>query len=404
MILSAIPRLAESPPVNIAIVAPSPVPLVIGGAENLWWGLLEHLNRHTEHHADLIKLPTPERDFWEIVDSYRRWAALDVTGYDVVISGKYPAWMVAHPRHVVYLLHPLRGLYDTYPPGWPVRCDSEHPEVSSLVAFLERGGTDRGLLDELFGRLDALRARTDAPPEVFALPAPLIRQIVHFLDRIGRAPAAIARSVALSETVAARADYFPGGAAEVAFAHAPSWRRGLYTGRAARRGSYVFTVSRLDAPKRIDLLIRAMEHVRAPIQLAISGTGPHEGALRELAASDRRIALMGFLKDDELANAYAGAVAVPFVPYQEDYGYITLEAMLSGKPVITTTDSGGPTELVTDAVNGVIVEPTPEAVGAAIEWLARDRKTARRFGQAGIERAKTITWDGVIAKLLRELE
>ena len=120
---------------NIALVAPSPVPLVIGGAENLWWGLLEHLNRHTEHHADLIKLPTPERDFWEIVDSYRRWAELDVTGYDLVISGKYPAWMVAHPRQVVYLLHPLRGLYDTYPPGWPVRCELDHPEVRALVAF-----------------------------------------------------------------------------------------------------------------------------------------------------------------------------------------------------------------------------------------------------------------------------
>jgi hypothetical protein len=111
---------------DIALVAPSPVPLAIGGAENLWWGLLEHLNRRTEHHADLIKLPTPERNFWEIVDSYRRWSALDVSGYDAVISGKYPGWMVAHPRHVVYLLHPLRGLYDTYPPEWPLRCELPH--------------------------------------------------------------------------------------------------------------------------------------------------------------------------------------------------------------------------------------------------------------------------------------
>ena len=106
---------------DIAIVAPGPVPLAIGGAENLWWGLLEHLNRRSPHHADLIKLPTPERSFWEIVDSYRRWAELDVSGYDLVISGKYPAWMTDHPRHVCYMLHPLRGLYDTYPPGLPAR-------------------------------------------------------------------------------------------------------------------------------------------------------------------------------------------------------------------------------------------------------------------------------------------
>ena len=82
---------------NIAIVAPSPVPLMIGGAENLWWGLLEHLNHHTPHHADLIKLPTPERNFWEIVDSYHDWAALDVTGYDLVISGSIRrGWWPTH--------------------------------------------------------------------------------------------------------------------------------------------------------------------------------------------------------------------------------------------------------------------------------------------------------------------
>jgi len=79
---------------DIALLAPSPVPLTIGGAENLWWGLLDHLNRRTPHTADLIKLPTPERSFWEIVDSYQRWSALDASGYDLVISGKYPSWIV----------------------------------------------------------------------------------------------------------------------------------------------------------------------------------------------------------------------------------------------------------------------------------------------------------------------
>ncbi|HWF53714.1 MAG TPA: glycosyltransferase, partial [Solirubrobacteraceae bacterium] len=308
---------------DIALVAPSPVPLAIGGAENLWWGLLEHLNRRTEHHADLIKLPTPERSFWEIVDSYRRWSELDVSGYDVVISGKYPAWMVTHPRHVVYLLHPLRGLYDTYPDGWPLGCSEPHPEVSALVGFLERGGDDRALLAECFGRLDALRARDDVPDEVYALPGPLIRQVVHFLDGIGRGPRAIARSVALSATVAGRPGYFE---APVPVAHAPSWRTGLHSGR----GDYLFTVSRLDAPKRIDLLIRAMEHVRSSVALRIAGTGPQEGQLRELAAGNPRVSFTGFLDDERLADAYASSLAVLFAPYQEDYGYITLEAMLSG--------------------------------------------------------------------------
>jgi glycosyltransferase involved in cell wall biosynthesis len=380
---------------DIALLAPSPVPLAIGGAENLWWGLLEHLNRRTEHHADLIKLPTPERSFWEIVDSYRRWSALDVSGYDVVISGKYPAWMPEHPRHVIYLLHPLRGLYDTYPPGWPVRCELPHPELTSLVEFLERGGEDRALLAECFDRLDALRGRDDVPAEALALPGPLIRQIVHFLDGIGRGERAIAHSVALSSTVAGRADYFPAGAS-VPVAHAPSWRHGLHSSR----GSYLFTVSRLDHPKRIDLLIRAMEHVRAQVPLRIAGTGPQEAALRELAGADPRITLTGFLNDANLADAYAGSLAVLFAPYQEDYGYITLEAMLSAKPVITTTDAGGPTELVQDGVTGLIVEPDPAAIGAAIDRLLGSRRGARRMGKVGLERARRVSWDEVVSKLL----
>ena len=40
------------------------------------------------------------------------------------------------------------------------------------------------------------------------------------------------------------------------------------------------------------------------------------------------------------------ALGVIFPPLDEDYGYVTLEAMLAAKPVITCTDSGGPLEFV----------------------------------------------------------
>lgn len=383
---------------NIAILAPSPVPLAIGGAENLWWGMLEHLNRHTEHHADLIKLPTPERTFWEIIDSYRRWSELDVTGYDVVISGKYPAWMAAHPRHVCYLVHPLRGLYDTYPPHWPTREESSHSEVRALAGFLETPGPTRDHLPECFARLEALRTRSDVPDAVYGLPAPLIRQVVHFLDAIGRAPEAIARSVAMSATVARRPDYFLDPAA-VQVAHPPSGLRGIHSGR----GRYLFTVSRLDAPKRIELIVKAMAHVRRRVELHIAGTGAQEEHLRSLADGDSRIRLLGFLNDAQLVDAYASAIAVPFVPDREDYGYITLEAMLSSKPVITATDSGGPTELVEDGVTGFIVAPEPAALGEAMDQLASRRRLARRLGATGASRARLVTWQAVVDAMLNDL-
>ncbi|MEO8508171.1 MAG: glycosyltransferase, partial [Betaproteobacteria bacterium] len=90
---------------KIGIVAPSPVPFMQGGAERLWWNLVGHLNVHTGHQAELLKLPSPEHDLPALLASYEAFAGLDTTQFDLVITGKYPAWMVAHPRHVCYMLH-----------------------------------------------------------------------------------------------------------------------------------------------------------------------------------------------------------------------------------------------------------------------------------------------------------
>jgi len=90
-------------------------------------------------------------------------------------------------------------------------------------------------------------------------------------------------------------------------------------------------------------------------------------------------------------------------PLDEDYGYVTLEAFLARKPVVTTTDAGGPLEFVDDGVNGLVADPAPEAIAAAIARLAADRSLARRLGEAGFERARTITWDGVVDRLVGQV-
>ena len=65
---------------------------------------------------------------------------------------------------------------------------------------------------------------------------------------------------------------------------------------------------------------------------------------------------------------------------------MTVEAFASRKAVITCRDSGGPAELVRDGVNGVICEPTPEALGRAMRRLADDRALAERMGDRGASR------------------
>jgi glycosyltransferase involved in cell wall biosynthesis len=381
---------------DVAIVAPCPIPYMVGGAENLWRGLQDHINEHTPHQAEIIKLPTREFAFWEIVDSYRRFAELDLTGFDVVVSSKYPAWMVSHPNHVVYMVHPLRGLYDTYRFfGMPERHPTEHRAVEDVRAVIASRPGERAALPALFDRLDALREADDLPGDLFAFPGPFIREVVHALDGIGLAPAAIRRYGAISRTVAERPGYFPDGA-PVFVAHPPTSLAGLRPGR----GRYLFTVSRLDGAKRVELVVRAMEHARRDVELRVAGTGPDEARLRELAGGNGRIRFCGRVSAAELADLYRGSQAVAFVPFEEDYGYVTLEAMLCGKPVITCTDSGGTTELVSDGETGRVVEPRPEAIGAAIDELWGSRRDARRMGRAASDRARRITWARVVDELV----
>lgn len=391
---------------NVVIVAPCHVPLAIGGAEKLWWGLLTHLNRRTRHQADIIKLPGPERNFWEVVDSYRSFSDLDLRHYDAVISGKYPAWMIDHPCHVCYMLHPLRGLYDTYPPGLGTSGDIGHPDVRGLLRLVRSPADSREALGECFERLELLRAprpatwrrrrRPAVPAATFAFPGAVIREVVHFFDRVAFRPGAIRRFCAISATVANRDGYFPPGA-HVTPVHPPSDLAGY---RRPRRGRHLLTVSRLDAPKRIDLLIESMGHVDADVELLIAGTGPDEERLRTLARGDRRIRFLGYVNDASLLDLYARSLAVLFAPVQEDFGLVALEAMAAGKPVVTTVDAGGPGELVQDGQTGFIARPDSRAIADRIGRLISDRRLAGVMGRRGRARAREVTWEQVGRALL----
>jgi glycosyltransferase involved in cell wall biosynthesis len=113
-----------------------------------------------------------------------------------------------------------------------------------------------------------------------------------------------------------------------------------------------------------------------------------------------RVTFLGNVGDDDLIGLYAGALAVIYPPFDEDFGYVTLEAFLARKPVITCTDSGGPNEFVVDGVNGFVCAPDPEALAAAVNQLAGDIARAAAMGDAGHDVARRITWDGVIEKLV----
>jgi glycosyltransferase involved in cell wall biosynthesis len=170
-------------------------------------------------------------------------------------------------------------------------------------------------------------------------------------------------------------------------------------------GDYVLSVGRLEGNKRVDLIVRALAHAGGRTRLIVAGDGPLRPQLEDAAAAAGvadRVTFTGPVSEQALVDLYAGALAVVFPPFDEDYGYVTLEAFLAGKPVVTTTDAGGPLEFVEDGVTGLVCEPQPELLGAAIAQLAGDPRAARSLGDAGYERARIITWDGVVDRLMAD--
>jgi glycosyltransferase involved in cell wall biosynthesis len=138
------------------------------------------------------------------------------------------------------------------------------------------------------------------------------------------------------------------------------------------------------------------------MRLLVAGDGSirHELAeyIERRGLSDR-VTLLGRVDDDRLVERYAGCRAVLFAPYEEDYGYVTLEAFLARKPVITARDSGGTLEFVVNGVNGYVCEPTPEALSSAVDRLGTDATLAASLGERGHAVAADITWDNVVERL-----
>ena len=382
---------------NVALVAPSPVPFQYGGVESVLESLPRAIAALTPHQVEVVKLPASEATFWDLLDGYRRFAALDLRHFDRVISLKYPAWMVRHPHHVCYLQHRARILYDTYPAALGTSVSAQAPAVTRLLRHIDEHREDgHEALPRLFELLDDLR--DDAPtlsPELFAFPGPLLRHIVHHLDDVALSPRAIRRFVAISRVVARRRDYFPGGVS-VDVAPTVSRLQGLHDAGS----DHFLAPGRLDGLKRVDLLVRAMRLARTTRPLLIAGTGPAERSLRELAAGDDRVRFLGFVPDADLVDLYARARAVLCVAYDEDHGLVPLEAMASRKPVVTCEDSGGPLEFVTDGETGIVTPPTPETLAAAIDRLSDDGELARRLGARAHERTRHVTWEAAVHALL----
>lgn len=134
----------------------------------------------------------------------------------------------------------------------------------------------------------------------------------------------------------------------------------------------VGSVGRLHRSKGMDLLITGFRaHAPADAVLAILGEGPDEAALRELAAGDARIRLLGFRRDVDLALKAFDLFVSP--SREEAFPLAILEAMRAGRPVLSTATQG-PLEMLAGQPARLVPVGEAQALGRAIaEELARLR-------------------------------
>jgi len=383
---------------KIALLGPSPVPYTIGGVENLMWGLYETINNKTSHQAELIKLPSRENDFWNLIDSYYSFYKLDLSHFDKIICLKYPTWMIKHDNCIYYVAHRLRGLYDTYNIfNLSLEVKKGNNYIDNILNYMDENPYPSSL-DEYFDMLFSLKNYlSEIPKEYFIFPGPFIRLIIHYMDNYGMSIRNKSNIFAISYTVKNRKEYFPNNA-NVQVIYPPTTNKYFKS----EGFNHIFFVSRLDGPKRIDMLIEAMKFVKGEIKLYIAGTGPKENELKTQASVDKRIVFLGFVNDNEVEDYYANSLVIPYFPYDEDYGLITIEAMMHKKPVITTNDSGGPTEFVENGQTGFCVNFDPQAIGEKIDYFIQNPNEAKRMGLKAYEKVKNITWENTVEQLLNE--
>jgi glycosyltransferase involved in cell wall biosynthesis len=332
------------------------VPFIRGGAELLAEGLQRALQQ-AGHSVETLRLPFqyfPDADIERSMAHARSLslAAPNGRSIDRLISLQFPTWGIEHPDHWCWMLHQHRPAYDLFDPA------TATASATALRAQIHQFDNET---------LAAKRAR-----------------------------------FTISKRVVERLHSHNGLTAECLY-H-PPFQAEHY--RCADALPYIFFPSRLENLKRQSLVIQAAAEMRSDIKILLAGEGGSRPALEAQIAGlgvGDRVQLLGAIDMAELRAFYANALAVCFPAFDEDYGYVTLEAMLSGKPVITCTDSGGPLEFVIDGHTGWIEAPHPAALAARFDALSANPTEAAARGRAGrahIE-AMGLNWEQVVYRLTR---
>jgi len=341
------------------LICTTQVPFTTGGAEAHVAGLQRALTE-AGYNAEVVALPFKWYPPSEIMRSALAWRLLDLSEangktVDLVIGMKFPAYLVAHERKVLWIMHQYRAAYNLW--------DTPFDDLSSYPDGAQ------------------------------------VRQWIHDADN--RLIPQAKKVFANSKTVADRLLSYNNIESQPLY-HPPPRADNL---RCGEQGDYIFYPSRLEPQKRQELLIEAVQYLRTPVKIILAGGSldpkRYESLIKKCDVKDR-VCLRGFVQESEVIELYANALGVCYLPFDEDYGYVTLEGMLAAKPVVVARDGGGATEFIEHGSEGLIIDPDPRAIAEALDSLYTQRERARAMGQRGREKLKAmnLSWDHVVESLI----
>jgi len=342
------------------IVLGAQVPFTRGGAEIHVESLVHEINKLDKIKAELVQLPFKWYPEKQMLNDIMAWRLLDLSEsngkkVDLVIASKFPTYAVKHEKKALWLIHQHRTLYDL-----------ENTEYDCWG-----GEHETKVLRDKIRELDQKFFRE-----------------CKCLFTNGR-------------TTAQRMKKYNGFNGEPLFPP-PNLADQIYPGE---YGNNIIYIGRLEPNKRADLLVLAAG-ICKKAKIAIIGKGRNEDHERlqkiiEKVGVSNRCELLGYLPDRDLLNRLSTARAVFYAPYDEDYGYVTIEAFLAQKPVISTNDSGEVRLFVGETGSGYLSDTNAGDIAENLYKIYElNAKQLKEMAMPGYELAKTITWDSVLDKLV----
>lgn len=340
-------------------IATTLVPFVYGGAEFLIDELVKQLKKYG-HEPQALQLPFSWHPKSHLTDQMLAARLMQIDDADMVIAMKFPAYYIKHDNKRMWLIHQFRQAYDF---------------VGTEFAYFDNSVKDQKIQKAIIQADNQYLPEHKGP---FYTISPVVSERLKKYNDIDSVPMC---SPLIDEEIYHEGEY----------------------------GDYIFYPSRVNQSKRQYLAIEALRYTKSKVRLILAGKGdtPQDEKyileqIEKYQLKNRVTYLNSFISQEEKADLYSKALGSVYIPFDEDsYGYVTLEAMHSKKPVISCTDAGGTYLVVKDNLTGYMTQPNAHAIAEAMDKLYYNRNKAKEMGNNGLPLLDTlgITWESTIRRL-----